>query len=69
MTPPESKGLSGPIFDIRELGPIECGEDAARYFGFDEGYRNLNHGEFQKPLTHKTISSRQKKRLLQAKFH
>ncbi|KAF2479710.1 pyridoxal phosphate-dependent transferase [Neohortaea acidophila] len=35
-----------PLLAIRNQGPIECGEDAAQHFGFDKGYRNLNHGSF-----------------------
>ena len=31
-----------------ESGTIECGEDAAKYFAFEDGYRNLNHGEVAK---------------------
>lgn len=31
---------------IEALPAIECGEDAAKYFDFDEGWRNLNHGMF-----------------------
>jgi hypothetical protein len=30
--------------EIRKLASIECGEDAAKHFSFDEGFRNLNHG-------------------------
>jgi hypothetical protein len=30
--------------EIRKLASIECGEDAAKHFSFDKGYRNLNHG-------------------------
>ena len=30
---------------IEALPTIECGEEAAKYFDFDEGWRNLNHGE------------------------
>ena len=35
---------SDPLAEIRNLEPIECGEDAAKHFSFDEGYANLNHG-------------------------
>lgn len=29
---------------IRQLPFIECGQEAAKYFAFDEGYTFLNHG-------------------------
>ncbi|TKA82679.1 hypothetical protein B0A55_01483 [Friedmanniomyces simplex] len=29
-----------------EADGIECGQDAAKHFGFAAGYRNLNHGSF-----------------------
>ena len=31
--------------EIRRLKGIECGEEAAKHFSFDEGFRNLNHGK------------------------
>lgn len=34
---------------IEALPAIDCGEDAAKYFDFDEGWRNLNHGEIPLP--------------------
>jgi len=39
-----TKNTNDPIDTIRQLQPIECGEDAAKHFGFAKGYRNLNHG-------------------------
>ncbi|KAG9833502.1 PLP-dependent transferase, partial [Aureobasidium melanogenum] len=32
--------------EIFDLSPIECGQEAATHFAFDEGYINLNHGSY-----------------------
>ena len=42
---PKSEDLKvDPLAEIRDLESIECGEDVAHHFSFDEGYTNLNHG-------------------------
>jgi hypothetical protein len=28
------------------INSINCGEDAAKHFLFEDGYRNLNHGSY-----------------------
>lgn len=33
-----------PLEDIKNLGSIECGEEARKHFNIADGYRNLNHG-------------------------
>ena len=30
--------------EIRKLASIECGHEAAKFFSFPKGFRNLNHG-------------------------
>jgi selenocysteine lyase/cysteine desulfurase len=40
-----SKYAMGPMAELASLKPVECGKDAAKHFAFDEGLRNLNHGE------------------------
>ena len=36
--------MADPLGTIQRLSPIECGDEAATHFLFDEGYINLNHG-------------------------
>ena len=40
----QDTSISDPLVTIQRLSPIECGEEAATHFLFDEGYINLNHG-------------------------
>jgi len=47
MSGPETQD-SDPLADIRNLGPIQCGEEAAKHFLFDPGYQNLNHGSYRR---------------------
>lgn len=42
---PSGQSLDEVVAGIRGLGSIRCGEEAAKYFAFDKGYRNINHGE------------------------
>ncbi|KAL1311483.1 hypothetical protein AAFC00_004424 [Neodothiora populina] len=34
------------LAEIRGLGPVQCGAEAAKHFAFADGYRNLNHGSY-----------------------
>lgn len=45
------------LAEIKQLGSIECGEEAAKHFAFADGYKNLNHGWSRLNNKHITLLS------------
>lgn len=43
--------MEGSEGEAATIQMIECGEEAAKHFSFDEAYINLNHGQLNRPGT------------------